>query len=62
MSPYRVRLGRDVEVVGHQAETMELMGRVRLRPGALVELMGRSTESDSGRVARVESWVLGGIG
>lgn len=62
MSPYRVHLGRDVEVVGQQAETVELMGRVRLRPGALVELLAGSADSGSARVARVESWVLVELG
>lgn len=62
----RVIVGRDVDVVREAAEDIELVGRVRLRPGFVIEIVpGAGTPRGQVRPALVWSWrirVLGRFG
>jgi hypothetical protein len=63
---YRVVVGRDVDVVREGAGDVELVGRVRLRPGYVVEIVpGVGGSRIQGGPAFVCSWrvrVLGRFG
>lgn len=62
----RVLVGRDVDVVRQADEDVELVGKVRLRPGFVIEIVpGAGDRSMQGRTALVCSWrirVLGRFG
>lgn len=62
----RVVVGRDVDVIHAGAEIIELVGRVRLRPGFIIEISpGRARTDWTTAQATVESWrirVLGSNG
>jgi hypothetical protein len=63
MTRTRVVVGRDVEVVRETEDGVELAGRVRLRPGHLVELIGAS-HSNLGdpRLLTVHCWRVRSVG
>jgi hypothetical protein len=60
----RVFLGRDVEVVRETREGLELTGRMRLRPGFMVDLVSvrTATEVSEPRRALVTLWKIRSLG
>ena len=62
----RVLVGRDVDVVSQGDQDVELVGKVRLRPGFVIEIVpGRPGSAVKGGPALVLSWrirVLGRFG
>ena len=62
----RVIIGRDVDVIRDGPDQIELVGRVRLRPGFVVEIApGPRRSGPTARSAMVRSWrirVLGSNG
>jgi hypothetical protein len=57
----RVRLERDVTVVGETNDGLVLEGARRLRPGQVVELV-RDAQPAAGRSARVLTWKVAQVG
>lgn len=64
MTKTRVLVGRDVEVLRETAHGLELAGRLRLRPGQEIELVGGqgSNLGTSARLMTVWSWRIVGAG
>jgi hypothetical protein len=64
MTTQRVWLDRDLVVISERQTGLELVGPVRLRPGAPVEVMSRIHASGppTKRVAVVWTWQLTGMG
>lgn len=59
----RVFLGRDVEVVRETKDGLELDGRIRLRPGFVVEVLSvRGGATRPGGPAVVWSWRIRALG
>ena len=59
----KVFLGRDVEVVRETKDGLELDGRIRLRPGFVVEVLSvRAGLASPGGPALVWSWRLHALG
>ena len=64
MTGRRLKLGRDLEVIRHTPDGLDLEGVVRLRPGQVVDLIG-SDDGPSGGLAgraRVQCWSVAQLG
>jgi hypothetical protein len=62
MTSVRVRLDRDVSVVGETNDGLVLQGSRRLRPGQVVELIEPSAGHGPGRPAQILTWRVSQVG
>jgi hypothetical protein len=60
----RMYVGRDLHVTAELADGIDLEGRVRLRPGLIVDLVWQAGSSNAQQVrrARVWSWSVARLG